>query len=290
MLVEASSKMASFDGQPALQKIMRMMGKSGDIDIISQDPSPFTFGSFSLLTYSNNANNIWVIAGNQPVMGYWKHNFDFDTLGNVQGRNEADACSLWLLGEDNTMRYFGAPTGPRFSTPTFTLYKTFNLLTGAETYVGPVIPSQTVGITGTTTNNSAQAGAIGEVISATIATPGTSLTTATPANVITTPFLALTAGDWDVWGEICFLPAATTSITQLAFGLNSVSATLPAANSGLVQNTFTAFVPTAIPQCDNVTARRVSLSGATTYYLVAQAAFTVSTLSAFGTLYARRRR
>ena len=107
---------------------------------------------------------------------------------------------------------------------------------------------------------------------------------------ITTPFLSLTAGDWDVWGEICFLPAATTSITQLAMGINSVSATLPAAGSGVSQITMPAFVPTAIPQCYDVVERRISISATTPYYLVAQAAFTVSTLSAFGTLYARRRR
>jgi hypothetical protein len=157
-----------------------------------------------------------------------------------------------------------------------------------DTFNGAIIPHQTIGITGTTTNNAAQAGAVGEIITATIATPGTSLVTATPANVIPTPFLSLTAGDWDVWGNINFLPAATTSITQIAFGINSVSATLPAAGSGLVQNTLTAFVPGAIPQCDNVTMRTVSLAATTPYYLVAQAAFTVSTLTVFGTLSARR--
>lgn len=278
--------MASFDGQSAPQKTLRIFNRIGDQEIISFDDSPFTEGTHCLVT----SGPLYVLAGNQAVMKFWKHNFDFISDGTFGGRNMGEACGLILYCEDNTMRYFGAPAAQRGTPPVFTLYQTYNLLTGANTYVGPIIPSQTVGITGTTTNNSAQAGAIGELLTATIATPGTSLTTATPANVITTPFLSLTAGDWDVWGEVCFLPAATTSITQIAAGINSVSATLPAAGSGLSQETHAALVPGAIPQCFDVVERRVSIAGTTPYYLVAQAAFTISTLTVFGTLYARRRR
>jgi hypothetical protein len=279
--------MSDLYGDSVVEKRIIVRPRNGDQEIISFDLSLFREFSASFVPLTSP---IAALVGNQLVMKGWSHNCSVNVRGEISPRDDPGGCGLWCYVEDETIRYFGAPAGLQGSSPVFTLYYTYNMLTGASTYVGPIIPSQTVGITGTTTNNSAQAGAIGEVISATIATPGTSLTTATPANVITTPFLALTAGDWDIWGEICFLPAATTSITQLAFGINSVSATLPAANSGLVQSTFTAFVPTAIPQCGNVTARRVSLSAPTTYYLVAQAAFTVSTLSAFGTLYARRRR
>ena len=158
-----------------------------------------------------------------------------------------------------------------------------------DTFNGAIIPHQTIGITGTTTNNSAQAGAVGELLTATIATPGTALSVSgTSYNVIPTPFLSLTAGDWNVWGTVCFLPAATTSITQVGFGLSVTSATLPAAGSGLGQETHAALVPTAIPQCFSIMQQRVSIGATTPYYLVAAATFSISTITAFGTLYARR--
>ena len=249
---------------PNKQPVQR--GFDGDQFLVSQDQSVFRQGSASNIT----SGQFYALCGNQPIMGYWSHNVALDSNFNFLGRDEADSCSIMALCEDNTMRFFGAPTGARKTYPVFTQSYSIDMLA--------------------TNGTEPRAGSTGQLISATIVTPGTSLTTATPANVITTPFLVLTPGRWDIFGQIAFLPAATTSITQIAFGINSVSATLPAAGSGgLVQNTFAAVVPTAIPQCYNVTTTRVNISVNTTYYLVAQATFTVSTLSAFGTLYAERR-
>jgi hypothetical protein len=253
--------------------------RNGDQEVLSNDTSMFREGSAWQIPVGSP---LYVLAGNQIVMKYWSHNVQITENGSFAYRDDSGTCELQLWCEDGTMRFYSAVTGQRGTLPVWVAGLSWNVATGTLT------PTQTGGIVGTTAVNNAQAGSVGELITATIATPGTSLTTATPANVILTPFLSLTAGDWDVWGNVNFLPAATTSITQLAFGINSVSATLPAAGSGLVQNTFTAFVPGAIPQCDNVTMIRVNVASTTPYYLVAQAAFTVSTLSAFGTLYARR--
>ena len=248
-------------------KIPVQQSFDGDQIFISQDQSILREGSHSTLT-AGGANSIWTLVGNQPVMKYWCHNVALDPNGNFLGRDEADSCSLIALCEDNTVRYFSAVTGARRTLPVWT---------------------QVFGIDMSLPYTSLpKAGCVGETITATIATPGTSLTTATSANVITTPFLSLTAGDWDVWGTCCFLPAATTSFTQIACGINSVSATLPAAGSGLLQETHAALIPTAIPQCFTIPMIKVSISATTPYYLVAQAAFTVSTMTAFGTLYARR--
>jgi len=267
------------------RRILRRM-RNGDQEILSYDTSFFREGSGWQLPAGSP---LYVLAGNQIVMKYWSHNCAIQEDGKIGVRDDPGACGLWMYCEDETTRFFGAPTGAKGTPPVFTLFTTYNNITGAWTYVGGITPSQTAGIVGTTTNNNANAGSVGEVLTATIATPGTTLTTAVTANVILTPFLSLTAGDWDVWGQIAFLPAATTSITQIAFGISATSATLPTAGTGgLVQNTYAAFVPGAINQCHNVTMTRVSIASTTSYYLVAQAAFTVSTLSAFGTLYARR--
>lgn len=124
-----------FDVPLATNKLTIQRGFDGDQEVISQDQSPLREGSHSLLT-TGGVSNIWTYAGGQPVMKYWSHNCGFDANGNVQGRDEADGCSLILLCEDNTIRHLGAPTGARRTLPVFTLYRTQNLLTGADTMVG----------------------------------------------------------------------------------------------------------------------------------------------------------
>jgi len=258
---------SQFDVPLVQNKVVLQRGFDGDQDIISQDQSSFREGSHSMLT-TGGANNIWTLAGSQPVMKYWSHNVAIDANGNFLGRDEADLCSIVLVLETNKWLFFTAVTGARRTLPVWT--QCFG--------IDMSVPYTTV----------ASASCVGQAITATIATPGTSLTTATSANVITTPFLSLTAGVWDVSGTCCFLPAATTSITQMACGISATSATLPAAGSGLLQRTQAALVPTAIPQCFFVPTVRIAIAATTTYYLVAQAAFTVSTLTAFGTLNANR--
>lgn len=256
-----------FDFPLPQNKLVIQRGFDGDQEIISQDQSVYREGSHSMLT-SGSAGTLWTLAGNAPVMKYCCHNTALDSNGSFQGRDEADICSMVLLTETNKLLYFTAVTGARRTPPVWTQCFGIDLS----------VPYTTV----------ASAGCAGQMISATIATPGTTLTTATPANVILTPFLSLTAGVWDISGVCCFLPAATTSITQVACGINSVSATLPAAGAGLYQETHAALVPTAIPQCFNLPMVRVAIAATTPYYLVAQAAFTVSTLTAFGTISANR--
>jgi len=144
-----------------------------------------------------------------------------------------------------------------------------------------ITPSQTAGIVGTTTNNNANAGSVGEYITAT----GTnvSLTTATPANITS---ISLGAGDWEVHGNIQFNPAGTTTIQQVVAGFSSTSATFQASVNFNMQASFTtgAVVGAAIPS------QRFSLASTTTIYLVAQSSFGVSTMQATATLRARRPR
>jgi hypothetical protein len=127
----------------------------------------------------------------------------------------------------------------------------------------------------------------GEYSSSTVASgAAVALTTATPANVTS---LSLTAGTWDISGTVSFTPAVTTSITNLQGGVNSTSATLPGAITGGQFGHFqTATVPGAVNPAYSTGTRRLILTVTTTVYLVAQAAFTVSTCGAFGILAARR--
>ena len=158
-------------------------------------------------------------------------------------------------------------------------------------FPGTVAPSTTKGIVGTTGADNAQAGSVGEAITATVATGSSiSLTSVTSANVTN---IALTAGDWDVWGCVCFTLASTTTMGYLSGGINSTSAALPANNAGvgpLVGAGTNAVVDVTVDPVVSIAPIRVNISASTTYYLVARAKFGTSTCKAYGTIYARRRR
>jgi hypothetical protein len=163
------------------------------------------------------------------------------------------------------------------------------LVLGADssvTALGKIVPNATKGIVGTTTNDNAVAGSTGEYMSHSTAAAGVALTTNTTANIDS---LTLTAGDWDVYGVVDFRFGATTSYTNLAGGVSSTTATL-ATDQGF-DFEIVAQVPTATKdQAWGVSPVRFSLSGTTKVYLVAQGTFTVSTLSAYGSIRARRAR
>lgn len=138
---------------------------------------------------------------------------------------------------------------------------------------------------GTSTSDNATAGNIGELIESSIASgSAVSMTTATPANITS---ISLTAGDWDVWGNVWITLNGGTTTTQLIGAINTTSATLPTApGAGAYTqlNTGTVGQPWGWPAGQ----RRISISGTTTVYLVGQASFSGSTLSMYGYIGARR--
>lgn len=164
--------------------------------------------------------------------------------------------------------------------------------TGSFTTVlasGTITPSQTAGIVGTTTNNNANAGSVGEFISATVPLGSpVALTTNVAANVTS---ISLTAGDWDVWANLGTVGTGTTTIQNIQGCVSVTSATIQTAPNG------GAFIFNTIPQPTGGTSNvwpvgttRLSLSATTTVFLVTQVGFSASTLSAYGFIGARRRR
>ncbi len=145
--------------------------------------------------------------------------------------------------------------------------------------------SSTSGIIGTTTNDAAAAGSVGETISATrtSASP-TSLTTATAIDVQS---ISLTAGDWEISGNVGWVSAAA-NVTTLICWASLTSATLPnqeisnGVDYGATGLTVSGRPGSSIPKL------RVSLSGTTTVYLSTYTAFSVGTLTACGQISARR--
>lgn len=157
-----------------------------------------------------------------------------------------------------------------------------------------VTPAVAVGqLAGTGTNDAAAAGKVGELITATIAAGSpVSLTNNTSANMTS---ISLTAGDWDVSGQVNFaLTGATATSHQI--GISATTATLPtqAGGSGIGTDPLASFpIPmTALSGTLDVGVGpvRVSLSSTTTIYIVAFALFSGGTEVVYGTIRARRMR
>lgn len=143
----------------------------------------------------------------------------------------------------------------------------------------------TTAIVGTTTNDNATAGNIGQVVSSVIlAASSITLTTATPANVTS---ISLTAGDWDVWGNVFNQNTGYGNTDVFYQWISSTSATIPDAAylSGLLNNLGSNRI-FGVP----VPGQRFSLSGTTTIYLSVYQNFGAGNGSACGGIYARRAR
>lgn len=151
-----------------------------------------------------------------------------------------------------------------------------------------VLTNATGDQTGTNTNSNAAAGKVGEFISSPVlAGAAVSLTSTTAANVTS---ISLTAGDWDVWGCIAAVPGSGTTTTYFAGGINTVSATQPAASSGFSTDVRFYAGAANTNQTMNLANCRVSIAGTTTVYLVATSIFAISTQGAYGFIGARRAR
>jgi hypothetical protein len=149
-----------------------------------------------------------------------------------------------------------------------------------------VSTSQLVG-NGTTTNDSASAGQVGEFISSTILQANrVGLTTGTPVNVTS---ISLTAGDWDVTGLLGLSENSSTSWTYYSGSISTVSGTTSTLQTNNILGTVNSATLAAVNVFFAAPIVRVSLASTTTYYLVAQGAFTGgSGQAAFGTIRARR--
>jgi hypothetical protein len=159
---------------------------------------------------------------------------------------------------------------------------TINLTTNAVNRV--IVDAGGVDLQGTTTNDNAATGYVGEYVSSTVSSGSAiSLSTGTAANVTS---ISLTAGDWDVNAYTLFGGGAVTS-TGIVASISTTSATIAGDSNTkyetAVQNGSSAL--TVIPP-----QVRVSVSGTTTVYVVARQTFSAGAPTAWGGISARRSR
>jgi len=138
-------------------------------------------------------------------------------------------------------------------------------------------------VVGTTAAGNATAGYVGEFVNSLVASGSpVSLTTATPANVTS---ISLTAGDWDVEGNINF-SASSATVTGTQGGISTTTASLPTDGSEV----YSGVQVTLLSEKDSVSMprKRINVSSTTTVFLVAQSTFSAGSVGAFGTINARR--
>lgn len=185
-------------------------------------------------------------------------------------------------------KYVGSKTDPN-------VYQEF--LNVYNELANPVVNSGSIpssAITGTTTNDSAAVGRIGEVISS--GAPQSSLNNLTSGVSNTIASISLTVGDWDVRAMGGFKGAAGTSVTELQTAIGLTNNTLPATDT-IANPTNGEVLYDAVMSATVIGGNRIvqsippiviKLASPATVYLTQNATFSVSTLGGFGSITARR--
>ncbi len=137
-------------------------------------------------------------------------------------------------------------------------------------------------IVGTTTNDNATAGDVGEFVDSGVS--GTSAATTTTNINVTS--ISLTAGDWDVGGTVEFNPNAAT---MTAFTLSPSSTSVTLLVLGTLGRVTQQFSTTLVQQFTSGMVR-FSLAGNATIYLVANVVYTGTGVNVSGQITARRAR
>jgi hypothetical protein len=200
------------------------------------------------------------------------------SLTFTNGSAPSGQQTRWVLAQD-TSSEAGSNSGSNFSlaaySDTGTLLSTplsFNRASGGATFGN--------GIVGVTNGSAASAGQVGEFRAGSISLGSAwTMFTGITINVVA---VSLSAGDWDVSGNVYFTATGSPTGVALFGSVSTTSATIGAyGSSPLLPNNSAAVVTGTV---------RVSLASAGTVYLTAEAIFTGGSIKVYGELSARRMR
>lgn len=235
-------------------------GTLGVTGVITAGAAINATGQITSTTTINAGSNLTIIGAQNTSKNFFMQN--------------TGGASRWVIYTDGSTES-GSNAGANFNIARYN---------DAGTLIdNPVIISRASGavvIKGATSGNPITAGYVGEYVTSTNA--GVGLSTSTNGNVVA---LALTAGEWDVSGVVHYIPNSTTSFLRAQQGMSTTSLTMP--GLGAFTTNFVQATNSGNP--DHVTPTvRVRSSVSFTVYLVANAVFTVSTMSCDGFVRATR--
>lgn len=162
-------------------------------------------------------------------------------------------------------------------------------LTGIDNRFGSLILTNATGDQlGVTDGSDADSGHVGEyIIQSNLVVSARPLSSGVTSNVFSITN-DLPPGDWDVYGTVIFNPDTTTTTTEVIAALSSTSATLPTLGADNNTTQLDTSIPAGKPTVLNVGPVRASSASFQTVFLVAQATFSVSTMTVYGCMTARR--
>lgn len=245
---------------------------------VDTDPvlfSQFTFAPSSFLLVANNLSDVANAATARTNLGLTSAaTMTLPVSGANGGTGIANTGSTITIGGNLTFSGAFTTAFTVTANTALTLPTSGTLITSSQ----PTINQPN--IVGVTTNSNASAGSVGEFVSSVVASGAAiSLTTNTPANITS---ISLTAGDWNVWGNVSFTRSGTA--TAYVAWVSSSSATVPDASLLSEANVSPTLGNFGIP----APMLRFSLSGTTTIYISCQATFSAGTCTGCGGIYARR--
>lgn len=268
----------------------KLMRSDGTVNAYSTFTIPDTF-AINTIPYASSANVLGVIAAvNSAVMvssAGGVPSFSTTLPANIAmttpliSGSIKDANGNIILSFNpsaTAVNYFQIQNAAAGNLPSLSLI-------GSDTNITGNLFSKGTGgfnIYGCSNASNSPAGAVGEIISSTVlAASPVSLTSTVNVDITS---ISLTAGDWDVYGNISYNPPGVASV---CFGwANTSSATTP--DLALTNNVVTGVVVNRWGF--NIPFLRVNASGAQTVYLTASATFASGSAAAYGSIFARRRR
>lgn len=252
----------------------------GTTPVISIDNS---YADGNYINVGTSGRNIGVFNGGAF---FFTFNADYNATSNVFKYNGNGAVTLMQLdGTNGHLQY--AASGTAGNTVTVSDALTWDTSGNITIPVGNLTITSG-GLVGVTTNSDAASGNVGEIIESTILiTSAVSLVNATEKTITS---ISLTAGDWDVWGNIVYNPSIgpNTTMSSLAAGISTTTNSLPTLPGAGGVTTLALTFGTPNKQIIQAGMRRMSISTTTTVYLVALAFFAANTLNAYGYIGARR--
>jgi len=262
--------------------------------------------SASTILYSNGANTVTGLAtGNNGILV--TSNTGVPSIATTFGQGLAVASSVLSVGGENNIpfnddhglidangnliltvtktasavNYISLINNATGSAPSFSAV-------GSDSNIKLNLNGKGTGgaqVHGTSTNDNATAGYVGEFVSNVVAAASAvSLTNSVVADLTS---ISLTAGDWDVWGNVVIQYTTNQGVTSYVW-VSSTSATQPDLSLQGTQGSFVGASGTMVLGGGCVPQQRFSLSGTTTIYLSCAAGFTAGGATACGGIYARR--
>jgi hypothetical protein len=215
------------------------------------------------------------VASSQLAVG-GANNIPFNTTKGIQDNNGASLL-LFTVTAGSPVNYINITNNTTTNGPIIAA-------TGSDSNVLLVLNGKgTSGVAtqGTTAGGNAAVGYVGEVISSSILFSGAVALTSTVAANLTS--ISLTAGDWDIYGNVAFQSSGAFFITNYAW-ISTTSATVPDISLYSIANDNGGFNFSGI----NTPYVRASISATTTYYISGRAVFGGGTANMCGNIFARR--